>query len=80
MPSSSQRYDLVDQETEWLYQALSTELGIELSADDVDLLLGRLYNARRKAGDSALDRLQFRRVAGHSDKLWIVKGPSDGPT
>lgn len=66
-------------ELELLYQALRSERGIVIWVSDFKLAQQKLYAARRKSGDSTLDRLQLRSALdGNPNHLWIIKGAPQG--
>ena len=63
-------------ELELLYQALEAKYGIVVKVSDFHLASQRLYAARRKAEDTALNQLQFRRGIGDPEgELWITHAP-----
>lgn len=57
----------------YLYQALTTPLGVCLQVSDVDSVRQRLYAARREACDPALDALALVPSPTALDELWVVK-------
>lgn len=62
------------QELELLYQALAARFGVVVATSNMQLALGRLYAARKKSGDPALDGLTLRRSPFNPhNELWIVK-------
>lgn len=68
-------------ELELLYQALEARYGIVVKVSDFQLASQRLYAARRKADDTELNQLQFRRSIGDPEgELWITHAPRAAPT
>lgn len=57
----------------YLYQALTTPLGVCLQVSDVEAVRQRLYTARREAADPLLDALALVPSPTAPDELWIVK-------
>lgn len=57
-----------------LYEALGSQYGLELVTNDPHKCRMRLYEARRAAGDPALERLQFRLAPWDHRAICIVKG------
>lgn len=57
-----------------LYAALAEPYGLELVTNDPHKCRMRLYEARRSAGDPALERLQFRLAPWDHRAICIVKG------
>lgn len=60
---------------ELLYQALSSDRGIVIQAEDCDVeeLRQRLYRERKKAQDTTLDVLAFVLSPTDPTQIWIVK-------
>ena len=60
---------------EYFYQALSTPIGIVLQCPEGsrDYWRNRLYNARREAGDEALNAIQVRFSPITETELWLVR-------
>lgn len=56
-----------------LYEALASEIGISVSTSDPERAKHQLYAARRKAGDSALDKVSIVVPPFSTNKLWLVK-------
>lgn len=57
----------------YLYQALSSPLGVCLRTSDGDFARQKLYAARREAADPALDGLAICISPSDKDEVWIVK-------
>jgi len=57
-----------------LYSALAEPIGLVLRTSDVHRARQRLYEARQKAGDPVLSRLQFRFAPWGKAELLITKG------
>lgn len=64
----------------YLYQALSSPLGIVLTSDDPERLRAKLYALKREASDPALDALQFSISPTDSTQLWIVRKSNGSPS
>lgn len=60
-----------------LYAALETPLGLRVRTDERDKLKMRLYAARQKARDPALDALSFICPAHEPDHLWLIRKQGD---
>lgn len=59
-------------ETEALYYALSQSYGVALTCQDREVTRQKLYVARQKAKDPALDELSIKFYA-QGNEIWIVQ-------
>lgn len=57
-----------------LYAALAEPIGLVIRTSDVHRARQRLYEARMRAGDPILSRLQFRFAPWGKSELLITKG------
>lgn len=55
------------------YAALHEEFGIVVKSSNTQLLVQKLYAARRKAEDQRLDGLSIRQSPFNAAELWILK-------
>jgi hypothetical protein len=63
------------------YAALAARHGIVIETDNVQLLVGRLYTARREAADPDLDRVSILNSPTTPGQVWLVKkGTANGST
>lgn len=60
----------------YLYQALTSPLGICLRTSDGDFARQKLYEARREAADPVLAALAICISPSDKDEVWIVKKDS----
>ena len=58
---------------EYWYQALSSDIGIEIQTDNPERLRQRLYQERTKAIDPDLEGLSIIISPIDNSKIWIVK-------
>lgn len=58
---------------EFWYQALRSEIGIEVETDNPERLRQRLYKERTESMDSSLNNLSIIISPSDPFKLWIVK-------
>lgn len=62
----------MNDEVEVLYSAANSSHGLVIKTSNFELARARLYAARKRLGDPALDALQIRR--GPNDELWLIPG------
>lgn len=57
----------------WLYEALSSPIGLVIATPEPEKLRQKLYALRRTAGDASLEALSLVIPAHTNGELWILK-------
>jgi hypothetical protein len=64
---------------EYLYSALTAEIGVIVRCEDRKYVLQKFYEIR-KLEEPTFDELSFLQAPNSSTDLWILKRRLDGPT